>query len=41
VKDALQRLTGLDVRVAPGRIELAYTDEHDLEELTERLETTA
>jgi hypothetical protein len=34
----LQRLTGLEARVAPGRIELAYDDEQDLEELAESLE---
>ena len=39
VKDGLQRLTGLEARVAPGRIELAFTDEHDLEELAEILDT--
>jgi ParB family transcriptional regulator, chromosome partitioning protein len=38
VRTALQRVTGLDARVAPGRIELAYEDEHDLEELAEALE---
>src|SRR5262245_65015871 len=37
VKADLARVTGLEVRVAPGRIELAYRDEHDLEELLERL----
>jgi ParB family transcriptional regulator, chromosome partitioning protein len=37
VKADLARVTGLEVRVAPGRIELAYRDEHDLEELVERL----
>jgi ParB family chromosome partitioning protein len=37
VKQDLQRLTGLEVRVAPGKIELAFTGEHDLEELVERL----
>jgi ParB family chromosome partitioning protein len=37
VKADLQRVTGLEARVAPGKIELAYTDEHDLEELLERL----
>ena len=31
-------MTGLEVRVAPGRIELAYGDELDLEELATRLE---
>ncbi len=37
VKSDLARVTGLEVRIAPGRIELAYGDEHDLEELVERL----
>jgi len=38
IKQGLQRLTGLETRVAPGKIELAYEDEHDLEELAEALE---
>ena len=38
VKAGLQRLTGLEARVAPGKIELAFRDEHDLEELVARLE---
>jgi len=38
VKEGLRRLTGLEARVAPGKIELAYTDEHDLEELAEALD---
>ncbi len=38
VKQALGRLTGLEVRVAPGKVELAYADEHDLEQLAEALE---
>jgi len=38
VKQGLQRLTGLEARVAPGKIELAYADEHDLEELAEALD---
>ncbi|HZO97417.1 MAG TPA: ParB/RepB/Spo0J family partition protein [Gaiellaceae bacterium] len=38
VKEGLQRLTGLEARVAPGKVELAYADEHDLEELAEALE---
>jgi ParB family chromosome partitioning protein len=37
VKAELERVTGLGVRVATGRIELVYGDEHDLEELVERL----
>jgi ParB family chromosome partitioning protein len=39
VREALQKLTALETRVAPGRVELAYGDEHDLEELAERLES--
>jgi ParB family transcriptional regulator, chromosome partitioning protein len=39
VRDGIRRVTGLDARVAPGRIELAFGDEHDLEELAERLES--
>ena len=38
VKASLQRLTGLEARVAPGKVELGFVDEHDLEELAERLE---
>ena len=38
VRAGLRRLTGLDVRVAPGRVELAYADEHDLEQLAEALD---
>src|SRR5262245_7166538 len=38
VKTALQTLTGLEARVAPGKIELAYQDEHDLEELVATLD---
>ena len=38
VKQGLQRLTGLEARVAPGKIELAYTDERDLEELADALD---
>ena len=38
VKQGLQRLTGLEARVAPGKVELAYDDEHDLEELAEALD---
>ena len=37
-RTASQRLTGLETRVAPGKIELAYDDEHDLEELAEALD---
>jgi ParB family transcriptional regulator, chromosome partitioning protein len=38
VKQGLQRLTGLEARVAPGKVELFYEDEHDLEELAEALD---
>ena len=38
IKQGLQRLTGLEARVAPGKIELAYVDEHDLEDLAEALD---
>jgi ParB family chromosome partitioning protein len=38
VREGLQRLTGLEARVAPGKVELAYDDEHELEELAEALE---
>jgi ParB family transcriptional regulator, chromosome partitioning protein len=38
VKQGLERLTGLEVRVATGKVELAYADELDLEQLVEALE---
>jgi ParB family transcriptional regulator, chromosome partitioning protein len=38
IKAGLQLLTGLETRVAPGKIELAYADEHELEELADALE---
>jgi ParB family chromosome partitioning protein len=38
VKAELERLTGLEVRIAPGKVELAYTDEFELEQLVEALE---
>jgi ParB family transcriptional regulator, chromosome partitioning protein len=38
VKQGLQRLTGLEARIAPGKIELAYVDEVQLEELAEALD---
>ena len=41
VREGLARLTGLDVRVGKAKVELAYEDEHDLEELAERLERLA
>jgi ParB family transcriptional regulator, chromosome partitioning protein len=39
VKEGLQRVTGLEARVATGRVELSYADEHDLEELAEILDS--
>jgi ParB family transcriptional regulator, chromosome partitioning protein len=41
IRDGLGRLTGLDVRVAPGKVELAWHDEHELAELAESLEQLA
>jgi ParB family transcriptional regulator, chromosome partitioning protein len=41
VREGLGRLTGLEARVAPGRIELAYEDEHDLAQLAESLDRLA
>ncbi len=41
VRTALERLTGFHARVAPGRVELAFADEHDLAELAEALENAA
>ena len=38
VKRSLGAITGLEVRVARGRVELAYGDEHELEQLAEALE---
>ncbi|HEY4346084.1 MAG TPA: ParB/RepB/Spo0J family partition protein [Gaiellaceae bacterium] len=38
VKDGLTRLTGLEVRVGVGKVELAYDDELDLEQLAEALD---
>jgi ParB family chromosome partitioning protein len=38
VKRALERLTGLEARVGVGKVELAYDDEQDLEQLAEALE---
>src|SRR5690348_957023 len=38
VKEGLARLTGLEVRVGPGKVELAWDDESQLEELAEALE---
>jgi ParB family transcriptional regulator, chromosome partitioning protein len=41
VQGALQRMTGFRIRVAPGRVEIAYDDETDLAELAEALERVA
>ncbi len=41
VATALETLTGYHARVANGRIELPFTDEHDLAEIAEALETAA
>ena len=41
VKQALARLTGFEARIAPGRIELAFSDEFELAELVEALERAA
>jgi ParB family chromosome partitioning protein len=41
VREALERLTGFQARVARGRVELAFADEHELAELAEALERAA
>jgi hypothetical protein len=41
VREAFVRLTGFHARVATGRVELAFADEHELEELVEALERAA
>ena len=41
VRDAIERLTGFDARVARGRVELTFADEHELAELAEALENAA
>jgi len=38
VRDALERLTGFHAKVGSSRVELAFADEHELEELAEALE---
>jgi ParB family chromosome partitioning protein len=37
-RSAAERLTGFPVRIAPGRLEIAFTDETELAELAEALE---
>jgi ParB family chromosome partitioning protein len=39
IRAGLARLTGLDVRVAPGKVDIAWDGEHQLEELAEALES--
>jgi ParB family transcriptional regulator, chromosome partitioning protein len=41
VRSAVTRLTGFHARVAAGRVELVFADEHELEELVEALERAA
>jgi ParB-like chromosome segregation protein Spo0J len=38
IRDGLKRLTGLETRVAPGKVELQWNTETDLENLVEALE---
>jgi ParB family chromosome partitioning protein len=38
VRGAVEQLTGFGARVAPGRVEIEFRDEHELEELAEALE---
>jgi hypothetical protein len=38
VRSALEQLTGFHARVAAGRVELVFGDEHELAELAEALE---
>ena len=40
-RGAAERLTGLGVRVRPGRLEIAFADEHELAELAEIFEAVA
>ena len=41
VRGAIEQLTGRQARVLPGRVELAFDDEHDLAELAEALENAS
>ncbi|HVS84442.1 MAG TPA: ParB/RepB/Spo0J family partition protein [Gaiellaceae bacterium] len=41
VRTAFAQLTGFSARVAPGRVEVVFSDEHELEELAEALENAA
>jgi ParB family chromosome partitioning protein len=38
VRTAAERLTGFTARIAPGRLEIAFSDETELEELAQALE---
>jgi ParB family chromosome partitioning protein len=40
-RTAVERLTGLGARVRPGKLEIAFADEHELAELVEVLEAAA
>ena len=40
-RSAAERLTGLGARVRPGKLEIAFADEHELAELVEVLEAAA
>ena len=41
VRGAVEQLTGRQARIAPGRVELPFGDEHDLAELAEAFELAA
>ena len=41
VRTAVAKLTGFSARIAPGRVEIAFADEHELDELAEALERLA
>jgi hypothetical protein len=41
LREALEQLTGFRARVARGRVELPFADEHELAELVEALERAA
>jgi ParB family chromosome partitioning protein len=41
VRKAVEQLAGRQAKVLPGRVELAFADEHDLAELAEALENAA
>jgi ParB family transcriptional regulator, chromosome partitioning protein len=41
VRTAIQQLTGWQARIAPGKVELPFGDEHDLAELAEAFENAA